>query len=358
MIAARDTPAASVVNLGVRRTLWWEMAALLTAAAAPLVVPSLEGAAGGQVTTLFIYGILALALNVMVGFVGCLHLGIAAFFGIGGYTTAILMVPTLGIAWPFAAAVAVAVAVATGAGLLLAAPCLRLRGDYLALVTLGFGEVVKVTLRNLEHITGGMKGLGPLPPPADGLVVAGLDVGRAFAIDPRWFYELSLLSLAVVVLGMEWLARSKLGRAMAAVREDEAAAASLGVPVARIKLAAFAISSAVAGLAGALYAVSLSTTADPNAYDFNRSVLVLSAVILGGLGSVPGTLVGVAVLIGFDTILAPWADAWLQQSGFNDSGSSLLSLSGWRMALFGIALIVTMRFRPRGLLPVRSGTSP
>jgi ABC-type branched-subunit amino acid transport system permease subunit len=207
MTAVRDPSVSSIAPLGSRPTIRWELGIFLLLAVAPLLVPALEGAVGGQVTTLFIYGILALALNVMVGFVGCLHLGIAAFFGIGGYTAAILTVPTLGLEWPFAAAVVAAVVVAAGAGLLLAAPCLRLRGDYLALVTLGFGEVVKVTLRNLENITGGMKGLGPLPPPGDGLTVAGLDVGRAFAVDPRWFYELSLMSLAIVVAGMEWRRR-------------------------------------------------------------------------------------------------------------------------------------------------------
>ena len=331
----------------------WEIVALCVLAVAPLVVPALGGALGGQITTLFIYCILALGLNVMVGYTGLVHLGIAAFFGIGAYLTAILTVPMypFQIGW-FAAAI-VSVLVTAGIGLALGAPTLRLRGDYLAIVTLGFGEVVKVTLRNLEQITGGMKGLNPVPPPGAGVKVAGIDLGLAFAIDPRWFYYLSLLALAGVVLAMRRLENSRLGRAWVAVREDELAASAMGISATKVKLSAFAMSSAVAGLAGCLYAGSLSTTADPNAYDFNRSIMVLCAVILGGLGSIPGTLLGVAILVGFYTVLAPWADSWIQQMNINPTGSSLLSFSGWRLAIFGLALVLVMRYRPEGLVPSR-----
>ena len=331
----------------------WDLVALAVLALAPLVVPALGGALGGQVTTLFIYCILALGLNVMVGYTGLVHLGIAAFFGLGAYVTAILTVPMYPFQWPFFAAAAVAVAFAAGVGLFLGAPTLRLRGDYLAIVTLGFGEVVKVTLRNLEQITGGMKGLNPVPPPGAGRTLAGVDLGHAFAVDPRCFYYLSLAALAGVVVAMRRLEHSRLGRAWVAVREDELAASAMGISATRVKLSAFAMSSAVAALAGCLYAASLSTTADPNAYDFNRSIMVLCAVILGGLGSIPGTLLGVALLVGFDTVLAPWADSWIQQLEINPSGSSLLSFSGWRLAVFGLALVLVMRFRPEGLVPSR-----
>jgi len=288
-----------------------------------------------------------------VGYTGLVHLGIASFFGIGAYCLAILTVPMYPFRIGFLPAAVVAVLVTAGTGLALGAPTLRLRGDYLAIVTLGFGEVAKVTLRNLEQITGGMKGLNPVPPPGAGVTVAGLDLGKAFAIDPRWFYYLSLLSLAGVVLAMRRLETSRLGRALVAVREDELAAQAMGISATRVKLSAFAMSSAVAGLAGCLYAASLSTTADPNAYDFNRSIMVLCAVILGGLGSIPGTILGVAILVGFDTVLAPWADSWIQQMNINPSGSSALSFSGWRLAIFGLALVFVMRYRPEGLIPSR-----
>jgi branched-chain amino acid transport system permease protein len=331
----------------------WELVALAVLAVAPLVVPALGGALGGQVTTLFIYCILALGLNVMVGYTGLVHLGIAAFFGIGAYVCAVLTVPMYPFQLPFAVAAVVSVLATAGIGLALGAPTLRLRGDYLAIVTLGFGEVVKVTLRNLEQITGGMKGLNPVPPPGAGVTLAGIDLGRAFAIDPRWFSYLALLALAAVVFAMRRLEHSRLGRAWVAVREDELAASAMGISAVRVKLSAFAMSAAVAGLAGCLYAASLSTTADPNAYDFNRSIMVLCAVILGGLGSIPGTLLGVALLVGFDTVIAPWADSWIQQLDINPSGSSLLSFSGWRLAIFGLALVLVMRFRPAGLVPSR-----
>jgi branched-chain amino acid transport system permease protein len=347
--------AVMPVQEGVREILRekWELVTLAVLAVAPLVVPALGGALGGQVTTLFIYCILALGLNVMVGYTGLVHLGIAAFFGIGAYLMAILTVPMYPFQLGFLAATVVSVLVTAGIGLALGAPTLRLRGDYLAIVTLGFGEVVKVTLRNLEQITGGMKGLNPVPPPGAGVKVGSIDLGLAFAIDPRWFYYLALLALAGVVVAMRRLEQSRLGRAWVAVREDELAASAMGISATRVKLSAFAMSSAVAGLAGCLYAASLSTTADPNAYDFNRSIMVLCAVILGGLGSIPGTLLGVAILVGFDTVLAPWADFWIQQMNVNPSGSSLLSFSGWRLAIFGLALVLVMRYRPEGLVPSR-----
>ncbi|MFM7249309.1 MAG: branched-chain amino acid ABC transporter permease, partial [Planctomycetaceae bacterium] len=214
----------------------WELVALVLLAAAPLCIPALGGALGGQVTTLFIYCILALALNVMVGYTGLVHLGIASFFGIGAYCLAILTVPMYPFRIGFLPAAVVAVLVTAGTGLALGAPTLRLRGDYLAIVTLGFGEVAKVTLRNLEQITGGMKGLNPVPPPGAGVTVAGLDLGKAFAIDPRWFYYLSLLALAGVVLAMRRLETSRLGRALVAVREDELAAQAMGISATRVKL--------------------------------------------------------------------------------------------------------------------------
>lgn len=350
---AKPLPSATRSRLAVWLGAHWDVVALAALAVAPLFVPALGGALGGQMTTLFIYCILALGLNVMVGYTGLVHLGIAAFFGIGAYVLAILTVPMFPFQIGFAAAAVISTAVCAAIGLALGAPTLRLRGDYLAIVTLGFGEVVKVTLRNLEQITGGMKGLNPVPPPGAGVELAGIDLGRAFAIDPRCFYYLALALVAAVVVAMRRLESSRLGRAWVAVREDELAAASMGVSATRVKLSAFALSSAVAGLAGCLYAGSLSTTADPNAYDFNRSIMVLCAVILGGLGSIPGTLLGVAILVGFDTVLAPWADAWIQALQVNPSGSSLLSFSGWRLAVFGVALVLVMRFRPEGLVPAR-----
>jgi len=325
---------------------------------------------GDQFSTLFVFAILALGLNVAVGYTGLLQLGIAAFFGIGAYITGIFTVNSYPFQVGFTAALIMSTAGAALFGLILGSPTLRLRGDYLALVTLGFGEVVKVSLRNLEQITAGMKGLNPIPPPAipgwlSGLAQwTGLDGG-----DYRLLYYISLAVLLCVVLFLHNLERSRLGRAWVAIREDELAATCMGINEPRAKLASFAVSAGLAGLAGCLYATKLTTTADPNAYDFNRSIIMLCCVILGGLGSLRGTMLGVLLLMGFDNIVSPQLDNWLQASGVNESatgwlrsitseGSSLpqvvdrfLTFSNWKLMIFGLALVLMMRFRPEGLLP-------
>ncbi len=313
---------------------------------------------GSQMTFLFIFAILALGLNVVVGYTGLLHLGIAAFFGVGAYLTAILTVPSYPFQFGFLAALVVAVVGAGLLGLLLGAPTLRLRGDYLALVTLGFGEVVRIAIRNLEEITGGTRGLNPIPSPQmpDWLAGVGskLGFGTDWNLDYRLFYFLALgVLLAVLVLVFK-LERSRVGRAWKAVREDELAATCMGVNAARVKLTAFALGAALAGLAGCLYATKLTSTAGPDAYDFNRSMIMLCCLILGGLGSSRGVLLGVFLLIGFDNVVAPILDGLVQKSGLNASGNRFLFFSNWRLMIFGLALILVMRFRPEGLLPARS----
>ncbi len=305
---------------------------------------------GSQLTILFIFAILALGLNVVVGSAGLLHLGIADFFGVGAYITGILTVK----AYPFQVGFPLALLSATlGAALLgvvLGAPTLRLRGDYLALVTLGFGEVVRFAIRNLEEITAGTKGLNPVPPPwSPGQVPAWLNFAD-WSQDYRLFYFLALGLLLLVLGVLVALERSALGRAWAALREDELAASCLGINTARAKLAAFAVGAGLAGLAGCLYATRLTTTAGPDAYDFNRSTIMLCCVILGGMGSLRGTLLGVFLLLGFDNILAPTVDGLLQKV-VGPSSSALLTFSNWRLCIFGLALILVMRFRPAGLLP-------
>ena len=303
-------------------------------------------AMGSQLTILLIFAILALGLNVVVGNTGLLHLGIAAFFGLGAYVTGILTIGGYPFQVGFYAAAAISTLVAAVAGLILGAPTLRLRGDYLALVTLGFGEVMRFSLRNLEEITGGTRGLNPVPPPW----LPGMSPAT-FVTDYRPFFYITLIILTVVVIFLRNLENSRTGRAWVAIREDELAAACMGINVTRAKLAAFAVSAGLAGLAGCLYATKLSTTADPNAYDFNRSIIILCCMILGGLGSIRGTLVGVLILIGFDTVLAPALDRYLQTLDINPTGAAYLTFSNWRLMIFGLALIVMMRLRPEGLLP-------
>lgn len=312
---------------------------------------------GMQLTYIFIYAILALGLNVVVGYTGILHLGIAAFFGIGAYIAGILAVPAYPFQLPFWLTLVLSTAGAALLGLLLGAPTLRLRGDYVAIVTLGFGEVTRFTLRNLEEITAGTRGLNPVPPPKLPEMLGGplglVGIEADWALDYRLFYYLALGLLLAVILLLRNLERSRLGRAWIAIREDELAAACMGINPARVKLSAFALGCGLAGMAGCLYATTLTSTAGPDAFDFNRSVLMLCCIILGGLGSLRGTLLGVLLLIGFDNVAAPVLDGLIQGADINPDGSAWLTFSNWKLMIFGLALILMMRFRPEGLLPSR-----
>lgn len=299
---------------------------------------------GDQMPGLFLFAMLALALNVVVGYTGLLHLGIAAFFAIGAYTTGILLAPLYPFEVNFWVALLISALTATAAGLLLGAPSLRLRGDYLALVTLGFGEVVKFAIKNLPEITKGTQGLSPLPPPS----LPGVDVD--WALDYRPFYYVTLLALVLSFYLLSRLERSKLGRAWVAIREDELAATCMGLNAARLKLAAFALAAAMAGFAGSLYAVKMTSTVGADAFDFNKSIFVLCCLILGGLGSRNGCLLGVFILYGFDYILSPIVDGYVQQ-WVGPTKATWQSFSGWRLMIFGIILILVMRYRPEGLLP-------
>ncbi|MGL6097838.1 MAG: branched-chain amino acid ABC transporter permease [Fimbriiglobus sp.] len=344
------------------RRLPWDLVAVGFFAAFPLI-PGLDTWAdglakatiGAELSTLFIVCVLALGLNVVVGYAGLLHLGIAAFFGLGAYITGILLVPMypfqLGSALPYGSGVVLTVLVAALAAaavsVLLNAPTLRLRGDYLALVTLGFGEVARFALRNLEEITNGTKGLNPIPQPN----VPGL--GGDWSADYRYFYYVALGVLFLVLLGLRNVERSRLGRAWVALREDELAATCMGLNTARLKLAAFALGAGLAGLAGSLYALRLGNTADPDTYSFQRSITVLCCLILGGLGSRPGAILGVMLIYGFDGILAPAFDRYIQEENLNPDGNPFKTFSSYRLMIFGLALILVMRFRPEGLWPSR-----
>lgn len=315
------------------RGIWIALVAL---APLPWILPP---TLSGQFKDMIVFSILALGLNVVVGTTGLLHLGVAAFFGIGAYITGILTVSQFPFQWALWPAIAAAVAGSAAAGTLLAAPTLRLRGDYLAIVTLGFGEVVKFAIKNLESITNGSKSLNPIPDP------------WLFGLPVNWglwgYYLLALAALAGVVALLRNLERSKLGRAWMAVREDELAATCMGMNAANIKLSAFAIGSALAGLAGALFAASYDNTQGPDAYAFNRSVTVLCFLIIGGMGNITGAIAGTFVLMGYDNLLTPKLDALIQESG------TAFRFSNIKLIVFGLALILMMRFRPQGIFPAR-----
>jgi branched-chain amino acid transport system permease protein len=221
---------------------------------------------------------------------------------------------------------------------------MRLRGDYLAIVTLGFGEIVQDLLKNLEPITKGTTGINPVPHPTLG--------SYAFTGESHLpFYYLYLAFAVVAAVLCRNLRRSRVGRAWVAVREDELAARSCGVNTARAKLSAFSWGAALCAAGGALVAALVGTSIEPGYYDFQLSIVVLCAVIVGGLGSVAGVLLGSLVMFGFNSIvLARLTDAL----GGGATNASVLAIpNNWKFLVFGLALILAMRLKPEGLLPAR-----
>ncbi|MDT7649353.1 MAG: branched-chain amino acid transport system permease protein [Pseudonocardiales bacterium] len=267
------------------------------------------------------YVLLAIGLNIVVGHAGLLDLGFVAFYGIGAYTLAYLGT-TVG--WAFWPTVIMGVFLAAMSGVILGAPTLRLRGDYLAIVTLGFGEIVRITAVNTAAL-GGARGITPIPHPPNLF-------GVEFLLDPLPYYYLILAVIVLAVIFSLRLQRSRVGRAWTAIREDEDAAELMGVPTFRFKLLAFAIGAMVGGLAGTVFASKVIFIAPTN-FPFILSATILAAVLLGGAGNLPGVIIG-AFLI-----------AWLPERfrGFAD----------YRILVFGAALVLMMALRPQGLLPSR-----
>jgi branched-chain amino acid transport system permease protein len=283
--------------------------------------------------------LLALGLNIVVGFAGLLDLGYAAFFAIGSYAFAMLASPQFGIHLPFWVLLFVASGIAAVFGILLGAPTLRLRGDYLAIVTLGFGEIVPQTFLNLAQWTGGPNGIGSLDQPTIGSYKFGFDAL------PYYFMVLGLIALAV------WLANnmraSRLGRAWMAIREDELAAAHMGINTTTTKLAAFAMGASFSGLAGCALASKLQLVS-PDQFGFNVSVFILAMLVLGGMGNIPGVIVGSLILSALERFILPQGTNFLHGLGFTS-----VDLSNSRFLIYGVILVMMMLFRPEGLIPSR-----
>ncbi len=313
--------------------------------------------------------ILALGLNIIVGFAGLLSLGYIAFYAIGAYTAALLSSPHLGTEFPWMCAylplhlhlppalaslsvVLIAMAVAALFGVLLGAPILRLRGDYLALVTLGFGEIVRISLNNLDrplNLTNGPQGISDIAPlfvPGGSLAQEHLVLG--FMLSPaQQYYYLFLACVLLVAWICQRLQRSRLGRAWAAVREDEVAAQAMGIQTHKIKLLAFALGAAFGGLAGALFA-SFQQFVSPESFSFWESVMVLACVVLGGMGHIRGVIFGALLLSLFPEFLR-LAIGPLQLALF---GQEWVSVDVIRQLVYGLAMIAIMLYRPMGLWPI------
>jgi len=290
-----------------------------------------------------IFTLLGLGLNVVVGYTGLLHLGVAAFMAIGVYAHAIFTCSIYPFQFGFWISLLLAPLVGVVAGVILGSPTLRLRGDYLAIVTLGFGEIAQDVLKNLDAITKGAQGINPVPPPS----LPGYTFEASTYIPWYFLYLAILLAVIWVVRSLE---HSRLGRQWVAIREDELAAGCIGIQSTRAKLMAFAITAAICGLAGVLYATKLETTAEPTTYDFNVCITVLCILIVGGMGSIRGVLVGALIVMGFDILLKKTTEA-AQQAGLASSSNVFLTPTNWKYLLFGLALVLMMRFRPEGILP-------
>ncbi|MFO0962816.1 MAG: branched-chain amino acid ABC transporter permease [Phycisphaerales bacterium] len=341
-------------------------ACLLAAAIAiPLGARALPGDwnVTGLFTNVIVFAILGLALNVLTGFTGLLNLGVAAFAAIGAYTFSIATCDIypfqVGFWWGLGATL-VAGAIA---GFALGAPTLRVRGDYLAIVTMGFGEIVKDVLINLDTITKGTQGINPLPGPSL--------FGHELETNGRYYLLLAIL--VVVVAGCRALERSRVGRAWLSIREDELASRAMGIPPDRTKMLAFATCAALAALSGGLGASLLSSSGEPGNFDFQISILALCIVIVGGMGSVRGVLLGAVIMVGINPLVleqlsraigsssAPAPGALEAAQGLDRVGvflkvwaqNVLINPNNWKFGIFGLALILMMIFRPEGLLPPR-----
>ena len=324
-------------------------------AALLLVLPFLVEAGMGRTWVrildfALLYVMLALGLNIVVGYAGLLDLGYVAFYAVGAYFYAILASPQFGIHLPYWVLLPAGAGVACLFGVLLGTPTLRLRGDYLAIVTLGFGEIIRIFLNNLNapmNITNGPQGINMIDPvqlagqsltrPID---LFGIEVSGAHA----HYYLFLALTLLIIGIALR-LQDSRIGRAWAAIREDEVAAEAMGIHTRNVKLLAFAMGAAFGGLGGGLFA-AFQGFVSPESFTLMESIMILCMVVLGGMGHVPGVVLGALLLTVLPELLRYIGP--LQQELL---GRVLVDPADLRMLLFGAGLVLVMLFRPQGLWP-------
>ena len=328
----------------------------------PLVAQQFGNAWVRIIDTALLYVLLALGLNIVVGYAGLLDLGYVAFYAVGAYLFALLASPQLTDNFPAIAAmypdglhaplwlvIPLGALLAGLAGLVLGAPTLKLRGDYLAIVTLGFGEIIRVFLNNLEqpiNITNGPRGIGPI----DSITIFGWDLGKKwnlFGLDIPSVTNHYYLFLAVVLLAVlicRRLERSRIGRAWMAIREDEIAARAMGIHTRNLKLLAFGIGATFGGVSGVLFA-GFQGFVSPESFALQESVMIVAMVVLGGMGHLPGVIVGALLLAVLPEALRYVADPLQHLTGGRLDASIL------RQLLIALAMIGIMLARPRGLWP-------
>ena len=339
---------------------------ILLAAAGLLIMPLiLQGFGNAWVRIAdmaLLYVLLALGLNIVVGYAGLLDLGYVAFFAIGAYMFGLLASPHLsdtfaalaaafpqGLHTPLWLAIPLGAALAGFFGVLLGAPTLRLRGDYLAIVTLGFGEIIRVFLNNLDqplNITNGPKGLGQI----DSIKFFGLDLGKKLSVggfelaSVTLYYYLFLVLVVVSVIICHRLELSRIGRAWMAIREDETAAKSMGINTRNLKLLAFGMGATFGGVSGAMFA-AFQGFISPESFSLMESVMIVAMVVLGGIGHLPGVILGAVLLAALPEVLRYVAGPLQAMTGGRLDASIL------RQLLIALAMISIMLLRPHGLWP-------
>ena len=293
-----------------------------------------------------IYILLALGLNIVVGFAGLLDLGYAAFFAIGAYTYAYGASPFFDFHFPFIPMLVVGAAVAAMFGIILGAPTLRLRGDYLAIVTLGFGEIVPLVFLIAEDYSGGPSGIGGVDRPDITLPIVGTI--KFGALTPHMYFFLVMIIVALAMILCYRLQDARIGRAWAAIREDELAAAANGINTVTTKLLAFALGATTAGLAG-VFASSKLTLVSPEQFTVLVSFAVLAMVILGGMGNIWGVAVGAFIVFITQSVLLRHLSGFFDQLGLTFLAD--IDYPKYSFLLFGLALVLMTMFRPEGLFP-------
>jgi len=336
-----------------RPAVLWAGGALI--ALALLALPFALAAVGTtwvRITNLAIlFVFLSLGLNIVVGFAGLLDLGYIAFYAVGAYVYALLASPHFNIHWPFWVVLPLGAAVAALFGVLIGAPTLKLRGDYLAIVTLGFGEIVRIFLNNLSqpvNITNGPQGIARIDP----FRLGGIDfsksesfLGLVFSGPIKYYYLLLVVLLAVIFINVR-LQNSRIGRAWEAVREDEIAARATGIDTTRLKLLAFAMGASFGGIAGGMFS-AIQGFVSPESFVLVESIMVVSMVVLGGMGNIWGVILG-ALLLSFVPEILRFTVEPAQKQLF---GRMIIEPEVIRMLIFGFALVLVMALRPGGLWP-------
>ncbi|MBL8308976.1 MAG: ABC transporter ATP-binding protein [Burkholderiales bacterium] len=341
-----------------------KLIAMLLLGVALLLLPIFAGFLGQAwvriLNITLLYVMLALGLNVVVGVAGLLDLGYVAFYAVGAYTWAMLASSHFNMHLPFWVLLPLGAFLAALAGLMLGAPVLKLRGDYLAIVTLGFGEIVRILMNNFDkvglpwsdatyNITNGPRGITGI----DGISFFGFNVSKGLEIfglqlsGLQLYYYVFLVFTIISVIGVWRLQHSRLGRAWQALREDEIAAKAMGINTRNIKLAAFAFGALTGGLSGGLFA-AMQGFVSPESFGLLESVMILAMVVLGGMGHIPGVILGAVLLAAMPEVIRYVADENMQHKVF---GTVLIAPEVLRNLIFSLAMILIMLFKPAGLWP-------